>query len=86
MFYNLLARLDARFLPLIYRMEDILEVEGTDYRQYAPESKKIIASCASIAVTIKSVLDTPLLTEEGSLTKESKEILISTRPVLEGNK
>ena len=86
MFYNLLARLDARFLPLIYRMEDILETEGTDYRQYTSESKKVIASCASIAVTIKSVLDTPLLTEEGSLTKESKEILISTRPVLEGNK
>ena len=73
MFYNLLARLDAHFLPLIYRMEDILKAEGDDYREYKPDSKKVIASCASIAVTIKSVLDTPLLTDDGLLTEESAQ-------------
>ncbi len=72
MFYNLLARLDARFLPLIYKMEDIIKTEGDDYRFYSNESKKIIASCASIAVTIKAVLDTPLLTDDGLLTGESE--------------
>ncbi|MBB5182676.1 hypothetical protein [Catenisphaera adipataccumulans] len=72
MYYNLLARLDAYFLPLIYRMEDILKNEGNDYRNYSSESKKIIASCASFAVTIKSLLDTPILTEAGSLTEESE--------------
>lgn len=73
MFYNLLARLDAYFLPLIYRMEDILKEEGDDYSGYTDESKKTVASCASIAVTIKSVLDTPLLTDDGLLTEESEE-------------
>ena len=73
MFYNLLARLDSYFLPLIYQMEDILKNEGDDYKKYCMESKKAIASCASIAVTIKSVLDTPLLTDEGALTTESAE-------------
>ena len=82
MFYNLLARLDACFLPLIYKMEDILKNEGDDYRIYKPESKKTIASCASIAVTIKSVLDTPLLTEEGTLTEESGNVCESARKVL----
>lgn len=77
MFYNLLARLDSYFLPLIYKMEDILKTEGDDYKLYKPDSKKAIASCASIAVTIKSVLDTPLLTEEGGLTEESKTIVSS---------
>lgn len=72
MFYNLLARLDARFLPLIYQMEDIVRTEGEDYRLYRAESKKIIASCASIAVTIKTLLDTPLLTDDGLLTGESE--------------
>ena len=43
-----------------------------DYRQYTDESKKAIASCASIAVTIKSILDTPLLTDDGLLTGESE--------------
>lgn len=75
MFYNLLSRLDARFFPLIYRMENIVHTEGDDYRFYRDESKKIIASCASIAVTIKSVLDTPILNEEGLLTDESEKVV-----------
>ena len=76
-FYNLLARLDAFFLPLIYRMEDIFKTEGDDYKAYKPESKKVIASCASIAVTIKAVLDTPLLTDDGLLTDASATTAVS---------
>lgn len=72
MFYNLLARLDTFFLPLIYKMEDIVAVEGEDYRSYAPDSKKVVASCASIAVSVKAVLDTPLLTDDGLLTEQSE--------------
>ena len=72
MFYNLLARLDTYFLPLIYKMEDIVANEGEDYRAYTADSKKIIASCASVAVSVKSVLDTPLLTDDGLLTDESE--------------
>ena len=75
MFYNLLARLDAYFMPLIYRMEDIFKDEGDDYSKYSTDSKKTIASCASIAVSIKSILDTPILTEEGLLTDESENMI-----------
>jgi len=82
MFYNLLARLDAYFLPLIYQMEDIIESEGEDYRNYTAESKKVIASCASIAVTIKTVLDTPLLTDDGLLTDTSATTVQSTNEAL----
>lgn len=77
MFYNLLARLDASFLPLIYRMEDILKEEGEDYSRYSQKSKEEIASCVSIALTIKSVLDTPLLTDDGVLTDASEKIIDS---------
>lgn len=82
MLYNLLARLDTYFLPLIYSMEDIFEKEGDDYRNYTPESKKIIASCASVAVSIKSVLDTPILTDDGLLTNESKETVSNVEEFL----
>ncbi len=75
MFYNLLARLDTYFLPLIYKMEDIYQKEGDDYAQYSPESRKVIASCASFAVSIKSVLDTPILTDDGLLTEASGEMV-----------
>ena len=74
MFYNLLAHLDSYFLPLIWKMQDIVANEGTDYRMYSKESKKIIASAASTACSIKAVLDTPILSEDGSLTEESGEI------------
>ena len=56
---------------MLYKMEDIVKTEGTDYRAYSKESKKVIASCVSTAVTIKTILDTPLLTDDGLLTEES---------------
>ena len=71
-FYNLLARLDSYFTPLIYKMSDIAQAEGDDYSRYSADSKKAIASCASVAVSIKSVLDTPLLTDDGLLTDASE--------------
>lgn len=74
MFYNLLAHLDSYFLPQIWKMEDIIKSEGTDYREYKPESKKAIAAAASTACTIKSVLDTPILTVEGELTEASEKV------------
>lgn len=74
MFYNLLAHLDSYFLPQIWEMQDIIKNEGVDYRTYKQESKKAIAVAASTACTIKSVLDTPILTEEGELTESSKKI------------
>ena len=83
-FYNLLARLDSYLLPLIYRMEDILKDEGDDYRQYKYESKKAIASCVSVAVAVKAVLDTPLLTEEGLLTSESEQTARKTEDFANG--
>ncbi len=83
MFYNLLARLDSYFLPLIYKMEDIIEKEGEDYSQFGTDSKKCIASCASFAVSIKGVLDTPILTDEGNLTDESGEKALSTKEFID---
>lgn len=71
MFYSLLARLDSYFFQFIYKMEEIVAREGDDYRYYSDDSKKVIASCASMAVTIKTVLDTPILNDEGILTDVS---------------
>lgn len=77
LFYNLLARLDARLLPLVLSLEEAFEREGDDYRRYSVDAKKTVASCASLAVTIKSVLDTPLLTKDGLLTDESERVIAS---------
>ena len=74
MFYNLLAHLDSLFLPQVWKMQDIVETEGIDYRAYTLESKKAIAAAASTACTIKAVLDTPILTPEGELTEASENV------------
>lgn len=48
MFYNLLARLDARFLPLIYRIKDIIRNERNDHRCCSDESKKVIVPASAL--------------------------------------
>ena len=75
MFYNLLAHLDSYFLEQVWKMQDIVATEGTDYRAYKPESKKCIATAASTACTIKAVLDTPILSQEGELTEASEKMV-----------
>lgn len=75
LFYSLLAHLDTYLLPLVWQMEDIIAKEGTDYRAYSPESKKIIMAAASSAGSVKAVLDVPILTADGALTEESVEIM-----------
>lgn len=75
MFYSLLARLDAYFMPLIYKMEEIIEKEGVDYSVYSEESKKVIVGAASVAGTIKAILDIAILTEAGELTEESEMMM-----------
>lgn len=81
-FYSLLARMDAYFLPQIFEMERIISEEGTDYSQFKPESKAAIAAAASTAATIKAILDTPILTEDGSLTESSQVIAEKTKPLI----
>ena len=67
--------MDSYFLPQVWKMQDIVETEGTDYRAYKPESKKCIAEAASTACTIKAILDTPILTAEGELTEASQKMI-----------
>ncbi len=74
MFYNLLAHIDSLFLPQVWNMEDVVKNEGTDFRMYTPESKKKIAVAAVTAKSVKAVLDTPILKEDGGLTAESEAV------------
>lgn len=79
MYYCLLAKLDAYFLPLIEKMQEIVNTEGEDYSKYSLESKKSIAACASAAMSIKAVLDTSILSEDSLLTVESEKLLEEMR-------
>lgn len=75
MFYSLLAKLDTILYPLNQEMKRIIQTEGTDYSKYLADSKKSIAAIVSTVASIKAVLDTPVLTEEGDLSEESEKLV-----------
>lgn len=74
LFQRLLIKCDTIFSPLLYEMEKIQVISGVDYNKYTIEQKQTIARALSLAGTIKAILDTPILTEEGNLTSESEKI------------
>ena len=71
MFYDLLDKLDTIFVRKIQDLQLIIKSVGTDYAQYNEYTQNQVAMCLSIAGAIKTVLDTPILHEDGSLTTES---------------
>jgi len=74
LFARLLIRLDSIFSPFVFQMEDIIKNNGTNFAKYSQKDKEIISLTVSTAVAIKSILDTPILSEEGKLTDESAQI------------
>ena len=60
--------------PLIPKLQEAVEREGFDYSKYSIESKKAVVAAASMAVSVKAVLDTPLLTDDGCLTEASSKL------------
>lgn len=77
MFYAFLARLDARLITLVFQLEDVLRNEGVDYSQYSQDARSVVLRAATMAGSVKSLLDTPILTEEGALTEESGQLMES---------
>lgn len=74
LFMTLLNELDKRFQPVILSMKEVIAKCGNDYRNFPEEGKATIAAAASLAGTIKAVIDTPILTEDGQLTVESLDM------------
>lgn len=83
MFNRFLIRIQTVFDPLIYEMIQIIENKGTDFRKFSDDERKCIASAMSLAGAIKAVLDTPILDNDGNLTKESEVIIESTQKKVE---
>jgi hypothetical protein len=83
MFDRLLIRLDAIFFPLVFGMETIIAQKGDDWNNFANEEKHTIAAAAAIAKAIKTVLDTPILAEDGKLTEESAQVAGEIETVVE---
>ena len=56
------------------QLEEIVNTRGTNFARFNEKERGVVAMSMSVAAAIKKVLDTPILTEEGKLTNESKSV------------
>jgi hypothetical protein len=82
LFFRLLIRLDAIFSPMAFQLEEVIKKHGTDYSRFPQEDKKLVAGAMAMATSVKAVLDTPILTKKGKLTKISRQIATDVRGIL----
>lgn len=74
LFSGMLTQLNQQFIPILKQTEQVIQLEGTNYNKYSDGAKKTIAASLSLAQAIKAILDTPILTEKGNLTRRSKNV------------
>lgn len=73
-FKTVLNPLNKIFIAHIKALEYVVD-NGTDYRTYSEENKKLVMLTAAMANTIKNICDAPIIDEEGKVTIKSKEVL-----------
>ena len=83
MFNRFLLSLNTVFEPLVFEMTQIIKTRGTDFRKFSDDEKKVVAEAMAMAGAIKSILDTPILDDDGNLSPESEQIVEMTREKLE---
>jgi hypothetical protein len=76
---EILQRLDNQLDGGIVTMQQIIKQKGTNWKNYTVQEKKCIGSVAMVAKTLKVIMDTPLLNEDGSLNEASGKILESSK-------
>ncbi|MBQ9389470.1 MAG: hypothetical protein IJU07_04785 [Synergistaceae bacterium] len=82
MLERILMRSDPLLRAANESLRKIISSEGTDYGNFSVDSKKAVAAAASLAKAVKTILDTPILTEDGKLTPESIDTANSVRAAL----
>ncbi len=73
---GILQILNQFFVCAVNNMCDIINTSGEDYSKYSDEERKSIYACVQLAITIKAIIDTSLLNEEGELEEKSMESLM----------
>lgn len=72
---GVLQILNNYFTDSIKNMYDILDKSGDNFADYSVADKKSVCLCATLAKTIKSIIDTTLLNSDGELEQKSLESL-----------
>lgn len=74
---DLLKKLDNKFSPAISNMANAIRYFGTDFSQFSPMAQDDVMKAAQLAQTIKKVIDTPLMNQQGGVSYEAQNLLNS---------
>lgn len=74
-FSDLLSKLNVLFVKSIATTTKLINEKGFDRRNYNQDDRDKIATCINVASTLKKIIDSPLLNEEGKLESKSKEVI-----------
>lgn len=72
---DLLGKLNEIFTKSAENMSEIIKSSGNVWTAYTQAEKDEIFKAAQIAQTIKIIVDTPLLEQDGALADQSREAL-----------
>jgi hypothetical protein len=72
---ELLQKLDSYFVEYISKMAGTINHKGTDWEKYNLAEQQDIYKCVQLAQTIKAVLDTSLLKQNGELEEATAQVL-----------
>ena len=82
---DLLDDLNYAFRPLVNGMISTINRSGVDWRNYSRDEQTVIGMAAQLAKTIKVIVDTSLLSEDGKLKdSETAKVLSDGRALLNG--
>ena len=73
--HDLLSDLNAYFKPSVRQLANVVRSAGTNWNDYSVQDKKIVGQSAQLAKTIKIILDTSLLREDGSINSAVDEVI-----------
>lgn len=80
---SLLTELNNKyFINAVERLKTIVSTKGLNWNNFSIKEQNQIFISAQLAKTIKIVLDTPILDQDGELTNESSQIIAQTKKKL----
>ena len=71
---DVLVRLDELFGDEIVKMQEVISLKGTNVREFTRPERAYIADAAGTALTMCTVIDTPLCREDGTLDPNSARV------------
>lgn len=78
MFRDVLEKLNNYLVKFNLSMKEAISLHDADFNKFSNAQKKDVAAAVSVVKSIKTILDTPILTKEGTLTESSEKILNDT--------